>query len=200
MPRFEDYRSDPEVRDIVERLLKRFPQVFEGFAVGDIFFIMTQTKKLRCKHPIKVRSIPYPHYVASGMTYVFETFETKWLEFNKKQRNLAVFHAMCSIPIGGFDPASTTYGRVLKADYQIFRYEYAASGGVPDWTENDSARDPMEIDPADVSVASDDDDDPPPLPMDGDDPIPEEEEKSGKFPVTAEDIDAAATAPEEIAS
>lgn len=179
MARFEDYGTSPEVKDIVEAFIKKFPRVFEGFSVDDIFFIVTKKKKVRGRHPIKVKSVPYPHYVASGYTYVFETFETKWEKFNKKQKNLAVFHAMCAIPVGGFDAASTKYGKLVKPDFQMYRQEFAASGGVPDWDENDSARDPMKIKTEDVPV---------PTAPEDEDPIPAPKDGKKKSPVTAEAI------------
>jgi len=183
MPRFEDYRSDPEVRDIVERYVKKFPRVFDGFKVEDIFYIVTQKKKLRGKHPIKVKPVPYPHYVSSGKTYVFETFETSWEKMTPKRKNPSVFHSMCSIPLGGFDTASVKYGKLLKPDFNLYRSEYAASGGVADWFEDDSARDPMEIDASEVPVVEEEGNENP-LP-ENDNPIPS---KSTKSPVTAKDL------------
>ena len=177
MPRFEDFRSDPEVRDIVERFLKRFPRVFAGFSVADVGFVVTEKKKGPAKHPVKVRAVSYPNFVFAGVTYIFETFDKKWKELNKKQRNIAVFHAMCSIPIGGFDPASKVYGKILKPDFELYRQEYAATGGVADWFEDERARDPMEIDADEVLVPGEEEEE---------DPIPDE--GGGKHPVTAGDI------------
>ena len=204
MPRFEDYRSDPEVRDIVESFVKKFPRVFEGFTIEDIGFVVTQKKKLKGKHPIKVRTVPYPHFVFSGKTYIFETYETKWQEYNKKQKNLAVFHAMCGIPVGGFDPASKAYGKLVKPDFELYRFELAAAGGVADWFEDDSARDPMEIDAADIPVLKKDDGKQPPLAADDDeDPIPADDASKAtgkKFPLTADDVANAGTGPTAAAS
>jgi hypothetical protein len=180
MPRFEDYTVDPEVKDIVERYVKKFPQIFGGFKVDDIFFIVTQKKRLSGKFPIKVKSVPYPHYVSSGFTYVFETYETKWDKLNQKQKNLSVFHAMCAIPQDGFDPLSTYYGKIAKPDYEIYQFEYAASGGVPNWQEDDSARDPMEIDTDEIQLATDDEEEAIPAPKKSSD--------GTKSPVTIDDV------------
>ena len=178
MPRFEDYRSDPEVREIVEKYVKKFPRVFDGFSADDIGFIVSMKKKSKGKHPIKVRTVPYPHFVFSGKTYIFETLETKWEKMDQKKKNLAVFHAMCSIPIGGFDPGSKVYGRILKPDFELFRNEYAVAGGVADWFEDDRARDPMEVEDEKSVIPEDGDDE--------EDPIPAA--KSPKSPVTAKDL------------
>lgn len=176
MPRFEDFKSDPEVLNIVERFLKKYPRVFEGFNVDEVGFILTQKKKGPPKQPIKVRSVTYPNFVFACKTYIFETFEKKWADLTKKQRNIAVFHAMCSIPIGGFEPASKMYGKVLKPDFQLFRQEFAATGGVADWLEDEKrARDPMEIDASEV-----------PVPGEEEDPLPKE--GGEKHPVTVDDI------------
>lgn len=179
MSRFEDYGTSPEVRDIVDGFVKKFPRVFEGFMADDVFFIVTKKKKPSGRFPIRVRAIPYPYYVSSGQAYVFETFETKWEKMTKKQKNLAVFHAMCAVPVGGFDPASKKYGKIVKPDFEIYRYEYAVSGGVPDWMEDDKdlARDPMEVNAEEVRVETEEGEE---------DPIPPS--GSSRKPVTAGDI------------
>lgn len=181
MPRFEDYGSDPEVKDIVERYVKKFPQIFGGFKLDDIFFIVTQKKTLRGKFPIRVKTVPYPHYVSSGYAYVFETFETKWEKFNQKQKNLAVFHAMCAIPQDGFDPMSTYYGKIVKPDYEIYQYEFVVSGGIPNWQEDDKANDPMEVDTDEIKLVTDEEEE--------EDAIPTNSpKKSTKTPVTIDDV------------
>lgn len=181
MPRFEDYTTDPEVKDIVERYVKKFPQIFGGFKIDEIFFIVTQKKRLSGKFPIKVKTVPYPHYVSSGFTYVFETYETKWEKLNQKQKNLSVFHAMCGIPQDAFDPLSTYYGKIAKPDYEIYQFEYAASGGVPNWQEDDSARDPMEIDTDEIQLATDDEEEEAI-------PTPKKPSDGTKSPVTIDDV------------
>jgi len=174
--RFEDYRSDPEVRDIMERYVKKFPLVFDGFDVDAIGFIVTQKKEPGDKKPIKLHPCRYPAEVFIGKTYIVEVFDKKWSEMNTKQKNLAVFHTMCAIPVGGFDPGSKDYAKKCKPDIVMYRNEFAASGGVPFWMEDDSARDPMEAPKEEIVVKTDKDDE---------DPIPA---KPGKQPVTMKDI------------
>jgi hypothetical protein len=178
MPRFDDWDNCSEVQDIVEKYVEKFPLIFEGFKVDKIFFILTKTKRIQGKFPIKVTTVPYPHYVYGGYAYCFNTYETKWDKFNQKQKHLAVFHAMCAIPVGGFDPLSNYYGKKVKPDYEMYAYEFAVSGGVPNWQENDSARDPMDVVQDDIPVAKDEDEE---------DPIPAPS-KSNKTPATAESI------------
>ena len=187
MARFEDYGSDPEVRDIMERFLKKFPRVFEGFDLDEIGFVVTKKKKTKDGKPINLRTVPYPQYVFSGKTYIVEVMETVWAEMKPKQKNLSVFHTMCAIPVGGFDPGSSAYGKKVKPEIIMYRLEYCATGGVTNWMEDDSATDPMDVKPEDVAAKVQQ--------MDGEeDPIPD----TTKTPVTMSDI--AGAVEEEVAS
>lgn len=150
MARFDDYSTDSEVKDIMERLYAKFPLVFAGLKVNEIHFIKTKGKKSR--FPIKIRRIGYPLEVFAGKPYLVEVFNDLWVEMNEKKKNLAVFKMICAIPEGAFDPLSKSYGKLVKPDYDMYRLEFAASGGVPDWMENGTARDPMDIDPAKVEL------------------------------------------------
>ena len=149
MPKFDDFTVCHEVKDVVERYLVRFSEMFEGFDADRIGFLLTLKKK--SKVPIKVHAVSYPMNVWVEHAYVFETFETWWKIMNQKQRNLAVFKAMCSIPDGGFDEKSKHYAKVLKPEIQMFMREFAASGGIPNWMENPAALDPMEREAEDMA-------------------------------------------------
>jgi len=176
MPKFDDYQAPfEEVKHIVETFVEKFPSVFSGFRVNDVGFVLTKRKKPRGRHPIKVRSVSYPYFVFSGLTYIFEVLETKWEDLDRKRRNLAVFHAMCSVPVDGFDVDSKDYGKIVKPDFLLYRAEYAAAGGVADWFEDDRARDPMDAERDDVSVTNADDENP--IPSSG-----------SKSPVTEKEI------------
>lgn len=177
MSRFQDYRSDHEVSDIVEKFLEKFPSIFEGFDAGGIEFIVTCKKK--SQKPINLRSVGYPFEVFIGKPYVMEVMEEKWKKMSQKQKNQAVFHIMCAIPNGGFDPASKYYGRKVRPQIVMYDLEFAAVGGVPPgMTEIEQGNDPLDaaaealvpksVDAADVG-----------------DPIPPDEEK---HPVTSEAI------------
>lgn len=180
MPRFEDYGTDPEVKDIMERYLKKFSAVFPGYDLDEIGFIVTKKKKpTQTSKPITLKKVPYPHYVFSGKTYIVEVLESLWSKMTQKQKNLAVFHTMCAIPIGGFDPASKVYGNKVRPEIVMYRMEYAASGGVPDWMENDAAKDPMEIKEEEIVIDENQE-------LEDEDPIPVA--PSVKKPVTMKDI------------
>lgn len=167
MARFEDFTSDAEVQDIMERIVDKFPAVFDSFDTSGIHFIRTETTKEKKGPAVKLRSVTYPMEVFVGKPYIVETFSKNWEKLNSKQRNLAVFHVMCAIPIGGFDPESNKYAKKSKPDYEMYRLEFAVAGGIPDWQENDAANDPLDI---------------------GQDEVLEDSEGSTKHPVTFESI------------
>ena len=82
----------------------------------------------------------------TNLVYFVEVMDDTWRDLSQKQKNLAVFHIMCSIPQGGFDPESKKYAGKRKPDYEIYAEEYAVSGGVPNWLENDvESRDPVDV-------------------------------------------------------
>lgn len=143
MPKFTDWENAPEVRDIMERFLERYPGMFEGFDVDKMGYVMTAKKK--GKEPIKVHTVQYPLSVfCSSKAYVVEVFQKWWKRMDAKKRNMAVFRAMCTIPDGGFDESSKHYGKKNQPEIRMFMKEYAACGGVPNWMENPAAADPME--------------------------------------------------------
>lgn len=142
MAKYTDFYSDPEVKDIMERFLDRFPGMFEGFNPDEINVIFTEKKKSQV--PIKLKSVTYPMDVYISKPYIMEVFDTWWSDMNEKQKNLAVFHIMCMVPEGGFDETSDCYAKRRKPDINMFMLEFAACGGVADWFNNPSAKDPME--------------------------------------------------------
>jgi len=152
MPKFEDFRSDPEVRDIMERFVTKFPIVFEGFDVDGIKFISTQKKKAS-GGALKLRTVAYPLEVFVGAPYVVEMFEDAWNQMSAKLKNTAVFHIMCAFPDGAFDPASKYYGKKVKPQIVMYDMEFAVTGGSTHWMEDPKAKDPMDIEP-DVMAAN----------------------------------------------
>jgi hypothetical protein len=132
----------------MERYVEKFPEMFEGFDPKSVIVFMTQKKK--SKEVAKVRSLPYPLDAIAGKPYLMEFFDEIWQKLTPKQRNMVVFSAMCSIPHGGFDPASKYYAKQVKPDIKMHSLAYAAFGGVPNWLENDAAVDPLDRDEAAV--------------------------------------------------
>jgi hypothetical protein len=145
MPKFTDFYSDPEVKTIMERFIEKFPGMFEGFNCEAIHVIFTKKKKSR--KPVRLVPVRYPFDAFINKPYIVEVFEEWWQKFNAKQKNLAVFHLMCAVPEGGFDEQSSHYAKKMRPDVEMYLREFAASGGVPNWVENDAATDPMDLTP-----------------------------------------------------
>lgn len=142
MSRFTDYFSDGEVKDIMERIVERFPTMFVGFDSENISFITT--KKKRSAKAIRLISVAYPMEAIINKPYIVETYDARWKPLTPKQKNLAVFHIMCAIPEGGTNTTTKQYGKKVKPEITMYMREFAASGGVPNWMENPAAVDPME--------------------------------------------------------
>jgi hypothetical protein len=151
MPKFTDYYSDPEVKSIMERFIEHFPGMFEGFNVDNIHVVFTKKKKAR--RPIRLIPVRYPQDVFICKPYIIEVFEAWWEKMTPKQKNLAIFHVMCAVPEGGFDEQSSHYAKKVRPDVEMYLREYCAAGGVPNWLENDAAKDPMEQEPKEVAIA-----------------------------------------------
>lgn len=181
MPKFTDYESETEVRDIMEKFLERFPGMFEGFDTSKMGFVMTAKKK--SKVPVKLHTIQYPVDVfCSSKVYIVEVFKKWWKQMDTKRKNMSVFRAMCEIPEGGFDESSKYYGKKLQPEIRMFMKEFAACGGVPNWMENPGAADPMERSAEDVAAN---------VPaVDGLPVRPVEEETDERVPVTADTVEA----------
>lgn len=145
MAKFSDYEVRPEVTDIMEQMIEGFPMVFEGFDVNLVLATHTKGKE-NDKKPLKLVAVKYPQSIVTDKVYIVEVMEDTWKNLSQKQKNLAVFHIMCSIPPGAFDPESKKYAGKRKPDYEIYAEEYAVSGGIPNWLENDvESRDPIDV-------------------------------------------------------
>jgi hypothetical protein len=140
--RYNDFKRDVEVQNIMEEFVEKFPEMFEGFDPQGLHVIHTQKKKRG--ELIKLRTQGYPQEAFVGKPYIVEVLDMVWSTLDIKRKRLAVFHTMCSIPQGGFDPDCKFYAKKAKPDIQMFTLEFAACGGVPNWMENPSAMDPLE--------------------------------------------------------
>lgn len=138
-----DYEILPDVNEIMEKLVEKYPIVFPGYDSNNVFVVFTKGKKYR--KVVKVRSVRYPYSVKIKQPYVMEVFKDTWDEITQKQKNLSVFRSMLHIPEGGFDSESNFFGKIRKPDYEMFVEELSVSGGVPGWLDDDSdAKDPMD--------------------------------------------------------
>ena len=93
MSRITDYLVSNEITNIIESLIEKFPELFEGFDPTKVKTIISQRKGTK---PLKLMKVRYPLYVFTDALYVVEAFSSLWAEMDNKKRNLAVFHIMCS--------------------------------------------------------------------------------------------------------
>ena len=100
MAKNTDWKSGAEVREIMERFIERFPQMFEGFNLDKIFFVITE--KAKAKTPLKVRAVGHPVEAFLDRPYIVEAFDEWWAKMDRKKRNQAVFGAMCRFPEGAY--------------------------------------------------------------------------------------------------
>lgn len=150
MAKTPDYELASDVIDIVERMLEKFPTIFEGFDPAKVRAVITKKKAGR----MKLHANTYPRSVFSpGIVYFLEACGTTWKKMTDVQKRLEVFHIMCSIPRGGFDPTSKDFGKKLKPEIEMFLMEFAASGGVPNWLDNPAAADPLAQTPEGIAQA-----------------------------------------------
>jgi hypothetical protein len=189
MPKFIDFYSDPEVKEIMGAFIEKFPSMFDGFDVGGINVVFTKKKK--SQFPVKLHSVGYPaHVFTNGKPYILEVFESWWKDMTQRQKNTAVFHVMCGIPEGGFDEQSKMYAKKLKPEVCCYMLEFAATGGIPNWFDNPDAIDPLAREAEEI--ASDI-----PKKIDPDEALPADASEQSKdevndgierVPVTTEDI------------
>lgn len=142
MAKVKDFFVNSTVNEIMEKICKKFSHVFEGFDVTQISCVHTKDK-VDTKKPLALKSVPYPYSVWLTHTYIIEVADKTWIELSDRQRNLAVFHTMCAFPDGAFDPESKNFGRIKKPDYEMYAEEYALTGGVANWMENEDVKDPL---------------------------------------------------------
>jgi len=150
MSEYTDWRQDPEVQNIMDRYVEKFPEVFEGFDPQGIHVTMTKGRK---QPLMRLHSIRHPIHVLVRRPYVLDVNDDEWQKLAPRQRNMAVFSVMCAIPQGGFDPNSDYYAKKVKPDIQMHMLAFAAFGGVPNFLENPAAIDPLERDADDVQVS-----------------------------------------------
>jgi len=137
----ENYSVTNEVEEIAEKLIEKFPQVFDYFDVAQIQSVILNDKK--SKVAIKTVAVKFPFNISNPKTYYAIVYDEVWKDLTTKQKNLAVFEFMCSIPSEGFNAESSSYGKIRKPDIMTYMESFVVSGGVPNWMENGDARDPL---------------------------------------------------------
>lgn len=142
MAKFTAYCADTETKEIMEKLIKKYPVIFGHIVPDKIGFVMNLKNKSHI--PIKVSSVKFPDAIWNDNVYTFVVFQDCWQTLESKQRNLAVAQAMCQIHPDGFAEQSQGYAKIVKPTITTFLEVFSMAGGVPNWLENASATDPLE--------------------------------------------------------
>lgn len=137
-----DYEVTMDANDLMDKVVDKWPEAFEGFNSKEIHCVLTKGKK--SKKALILKSVKHPFHVFIDKPYLLEIFDEVWKEMNNKQRHIAVFHVMNAIPSGGFDREDSNYSKLLQPDIKMFSTEYSALHGVPGLCDDSVIVDPGE--------------------------------------------------------
>jgi len=133
-----------EVTDVMEKMVKRFGnKIFHGIDLAKVRSVHLLQKR-NARIPLVLKPVPPIERLFTTHVYTVVVAHKTWVEMSEKKKNLAVFRTMCGFPEGAFDEASKNYGKKRKPDYEMYSEEFAVSGGVPNWMENEEAIDPLQ--------------------------------------------------------
>lgn len=132
MAKFNDFSADVEVRDIAEKLQKKYP-MFEKHDLDKVYFARIRAKD--CKEVCKTAAFGFPADSVVPYIYYVLTFENKWNLLSNEQKIAAVFQQLFSMEEDGFDVNSNKYGRVKRRDVAEYSEVLCAVGMRYDWAE-----------------------------------------------------------------
>lgn len=141
-----EWKEGKEVRDIVERIVGYFPEIFEGFDPEGIYYFILPEKKTKSRYDAaKLVNFTFPTLLATQKPYMISVSGLTWNDLNDRQKNTLVFRLMCGIPYGGFDINSEMYAKKIKPEVNMHLMELAVTGGVVDWMDASGADDPLSV-------------------------------------------------------
>jgi len=126
MAQIYEYEFNEEVTTIINKILKKFGTLFEGFVPEKVNVVFTLNKKKSV--PIRLISVTYPIYAWVKKPYVLEVFKESWDKLTQKQKNMWVFRTILGIAPGGFDEQKKTFGKKRKHDYNLYEEEMLIGG------------------------------------------------------------------------
>ena len=143
MSKYTAWQPDTEVKDYIIQLADKYPEVF-GHVEADKIGIVRDMKKKNAS-PVCIKSVVFPESVwIDRLVYIMTVYDDVWGILEKSQKGLAVAQVLCSIPKDGFIESSKGYAKKISPDIKTYMEVFALSGGVPNWMENVSAKDPLE--------------------------------------------------------
>jgi len=141
MAKFTAFSAEPDAKEILIKLIDKYPTLYSHIDPEKIGFVRNLKKK--SKIPIKVSNVTYPNSIWNDNIYVFEIFNDCWACLEPKQKNIAVAQAMCALHKDGFQETSNGYAKIIRPDITTYMEIFVLAGGVPNWLENASAIDPL---------------------------------------------------------
>lgn len=132
MAKNTDWNEDIEAFAIADKLMQKFPQIFEGLDLGRIRFVRDLGAKSRKIGEIKTCSFPYD--IDSPYAYYIIVNNGVWKELSEAQQQLAIMHLLYSVAPNGTDETSANYAKCRKHDVKDYDVILAAAGGRYDWT------------------------------------------------------------------
>ena len=127
-----DCNPDQEIKDLAVQLMDKYPEHFPTFDPDMVIFLKTESKS-KPKWDGRVMACKYQFRIGNPHLYAIEIDSLWWEEFTPEQRQFCMYHQMCHIPSGGFDPESKEYAKVLPHSIQDFPEVLGAAGAAFDW-------------------------------------------------------------------
>lgn len=141
MAKFKNWEADVEAKEIAEKLIEKYPQLFRHVDLSKVFFSRVLSKKSAI--PTKTVSVGYPASIFCPNVYFVNVFGDCWGTLEPAQRNLAVAQSLYSMHPNGFEESSSKYGSVVKPDVVTFLEVTCMAGNIPNWLTNASSVDPL---------------------------------------------------------
>ena len=98
-----EYEVVPEFAEISSALVSKYPEIFPGVDADKIqcVAIVNKSRSEKKETLWTVKAVPMPIRMDCPYAWYIELFMDDWVELTKKQRQLLVADALCSIPAGG---------------------------------------------------------------------------------------------------
>jgi hypothetical protein len=141
MSKFTNWEADTEAKEIAEKLIEKYPQLFRHVDIAKVFFSRILSKKSAI--PTKVKPVSYPASIFCPNVYFVDVYDDCWGTLEPAQRNLAIAQALCSMHVSGFEESATGYAKIVKPDVVTYLNVTCMAGNIPNWLNNASSCDPL---------------------------------------------------------
>jgi len=97
-------------RETAEKLIRKYPKVFEHIDLNKVLFLLDSTKK--CKKFADVRKVGYPYDFFTEHKFIMTFYEINMAPLTIAQTNMVVLHELLHI--------SYTFDKLVKHDVEDF--------------------------------------------------------------------------------